>query len=82
MPIELTAVFREVPEGGYMATVKEMPGAITQGETLEEARANLEDAVRLLIETERLVRDAGPGGAPTLAPEGACPSPNKPWGRD
>jgi predicted RNase H-like HicB family nuclease len=51
MRLELTAIFREVPEGGYMASVKEMPGAISQGETLEEARANLEDAVRLLIET-------------------------------
>jgi len=82
MPVELTTVFREVPEGGYMAWVEEIPGAITQGETLDEARANLEDAVRLLIETERLVRGASPGGAPSLAPGGACPSPKNPWGRD
>ena len=40
-----------------MAFVKEMPGAITQGETLEEARANLEDAVRLLIETNEAVAE-------------------------
>ena len=57
MPMELTAVFREVPEGGYMAWVEEMPGAITQGETLEEARANLEDAVRLMIEGNRALAD-------------------------
>jgi predicted RNase H-like HicB family nuclease len=37
--------------------VKEMPAAITQGETLEEARANLEDAVRLLIETGEMVAE-------------------------
>jgi predicted RNase H-like HicB family nuclease len=55
--MELTAVFRRVPEGGYVASVKEMPGALTQGETLEEARANLEDAVRLLIETSRMMAD-------------------------
>jgi predicted RNase H-like HicB family nuclease len=53
MRIELTAVFREVPEGGYVAFVPEMPGAASQGETLEEARENLEDAVRLLIEARR-----------------------------
>lgn len=51
MRMELTAVYRRVPEGGYVASVKEIPGALTQGETLEEARANLEDAVRLIIET-------------------------------
>jgi len=51
MHLELTAVFREAPEGGYTAFVKEMPAAISEGDTLDEARANLEDAVRLLIET-------------------------------
>jgi predicted RNase H-like HicB family nuclease len=50
MRMELTAIYRQVPEGGYVASVKEIPGALTQGETLEEARANLEDAVRLIIE--------------------------------
>ena len=49
MRLELTAVFRESPEGGYTAYVMEMPGAISEGETLDEARANLEDAVRLLL---------------------------------
>jgi predicted RNase H-like HicB family nuclease len=36
----LTAVFLEVPEG-YVAFVEELPGANTQGATLEEARENL-----------------------------------------
>ena len=35
-----TAVYRRVPEG-YIAFVEELPGANTQGATLEEARANL-----------------------------------------
>ena len=38
MALELTAVFRKAPEGGYVAFVEELPGANTQGETLEEAR--------------------------------------------
>jgi predicted RNase H-like HicB family nuclease len=57
MRLELTAVFHEAEEGGYVAFVKEMPGAITQGETLDEARANLEDAVRILIETSQMMAE-------------------------
>jgi predicted RNase H-like HicB family nuclease len=47
--IQLTAVFRRVP-GGYVAFVEELPGANTQGSTLEEARANLQEAVALVLE--------------------------------
>jgi predicted RNase H-like HicB family nuclease len=44
MKVQFTAVFRPVP-GGYVGFVEELPGANTQGVTLEEARANLEEAV-------------------------------------
>jgi predicted RNase H-like HicB family nuclease len=57
MRMELTAVYRQVPEGGYVASVKEIPGALTQGETLEEARANLKDAVQLMIETAKMMAE-------------------------
>ena len=50
--MEFTAVYIEVPEG-YVAFVEELPGANTQGATLEEARENLLDAVRLLLECYR-----------------------------
>lgn len=53
MRMELTAAYRRVPEGGYVAWAEELPGALTQGDTLDEARANLDDAVRLMIETSR-----------------------------
>ena len=53
MALELTAVFREDPDGGYVAFVEELPGANTQGDTLEEARANLREAVELVLETRR-----------------------------
>lgn len=52
MQIQLTAVFRQVPEG-YVAFVEELPGANTQGKTLEEARANLQEAVALVLEVNR-----------------------------
>jgi predicted RNase H-like HicB family nuclease len=53
MPTEFTPVYEEVPQeegGGYVAYAKEFPGAITQGETLEEALENLRDAVEMVLE--------------------------------
>jgi predicted RNase H-like HicB family nuclease len=49
MPMTLTAFFRKVPEG-YIGYVEELPGANTQGDTLEEARKNLQEAVGLVQE--------------------------------
>lgn len=49
---ELTAIFERVPEG-YIGYVPELPGANTQGATLEEARANLVEAVQLVLEGNR-----------------------------
>jgi predicted RNase H-like HicB family nuclease len=50
--MQLTAVFMKVPEG-YIAFVEELPGANTQGDTLEEARDNLQEAVALVLEANR-----------------------------
>jgi len=50
--MRLTAVFLKVPEG-YIAFVEELPGANTQGETLEEARANLTEAVTMVLDANR-----------------------------
>jgi predicted RNase H-like HicB family nuclease len=57
MDLTLNAVYLKVPEG-YIAFVEELPGANTQGATLEEARENLREAVELVIEANReLVAD-------------------------
>jgi predicted RNase H-like HicB family nuclease len=56
MQIQFTAVFRKVPEG-YIAFVEELPGANTQGVTLDEARANLKEAVALVLETNRALAE-------------------------
>ncbi len=52
--MQLTAVFRKVPEG-YIGFVEELPGANTQGATLEEARENLAEAVELVLEANRIL---------------------------
>ena len=48
-----TAVFEEAPEGGFTAFVEELPGAISQGETIEEARENLKEAIQLILDANR-----------------------------
>jgi predicted RNase H-like HicB family nuclease len=50
--MNLTAVFKKVPEG-YIAWVEDLPGANTQGVTLEETRENLQEAIRLVFEANR-----------------------------
>ena len=50
--MDLTAVYIQVPEG-YVAFIEELPGANTQGSTLEEARENLRDAVKMVLEANR-----------------------------
>jgi predicted RNase H-like HicB family nuclease len=53
MNMTLTVFFEEVAEsegGGYIAYVQEMPGAMSEGDTLEEAHENLRDAIVTLLE--------------------------------
>jgi predicted RNase H-like HicB family nuclease len=59
--MRLTAVFQKVPEG-YIGFIEELPGANTQGETLDEARANLHEAVALVLEANRLLAEENLAG--------------------
>ena len=60
MKEHLTAVFQQVPEG-YIAFVEELPGANTQGDTLDEARTNLQEAVQLVLESNRALAEESLG---------------------
>jgi len=51
--LTLTTVFEEAEEGGFIGYVAELPGANTQGETLEEVRENLTEAIQLILEANR-----------------------------
>jgi predicted RNase H-like HicB family nuclease len=53
LSLELTASFREAPEGDYIALVEELSGANTQGETLEIAPANLREVVERILDANR-----------------------------
>jgi len=53
MKAEFTAIIESAPEGGYWAICLEVPGANGQGETVEEAKENLRQAIELLLEDRR-----------------------------
>ncbi|MBW4694140.1 MAG: type II toxin-antitoxin system HicB family antitoxin [Lyngbya sp. HA4199-MV5] len=56
MQLKLTKVFQKVPQG-YIGFVEELPGANTQGDTLEEARSHLEEAIELVLEANRALAE-------------------------
>lgn len=53
MKAEFTAILEAVPEGGYWAICPEVPGANGQGETVEEAKNSLRQAIELILEDRR-----------------------------
>lgn len=59
--MKLTAVFEPCEEGGFMAFIEEIPGVITQGETIEETAANLEDALELVMDVNREIAEEALG---------------------
>ena len=50
--MKFTAVFRKVREG-YVGFIEELPGANSQGRSLKETRSNLREAVKLVLEANR-----------------------------
>jgi len=50
---EFTAVIERAPEGGYWAYCPEIPGANGQGETVDECRQNLREAIALILQDRR-----------------------------
>jgi predicted RNase H-like HicB family nuclease len=56
--LKLTAIYENAKEGGYIGYIAELPGANTQGETLDETRENLKEAVSLLLECYREEADS------------------------
>lgn len=60
--LKFTAVFEPAPEGGFAAYIEEIPGVNTQGETLEEARENLREALEMVLEVRRELAEAAQAG--------------------
>jgi predicted RNase H-like HicB family nuclease len=53
MIAEFTAIIERAPEGGYWAICPEIPGANGQGETIEEAKNSLRQAIELILEERK-----------------------------
>jgi len=53
MKAEFTAIIEPAPEGGYWAICPEVPGANGQGESIEETKNNLREAIELILEDRR-----------------------------
>ena len=51
--MEYTAIIEKMSNGWYFAQCEQIPNAITQGETIEEAKENLKEAIYLVLEAER-----------------------------
>lgn len=54
--MKFTAVYKKVPER-YIGFVQELPGANTQGKTLEETGANLQEAIEMTLEVNRILAE-------------------------
>lgn len=65
LSLKLTAVFETAPEGGYTSSFEEFPDVFSEGQTLAEAKANLLDALQLVLEYHR--DEARKTGASPLA---------------
>ena len=65
LDVKLTAVYLKVPEG-YIGFVEELPGANTQGATLEETKANLGEAIQLVLEANRILAEESLQGQETI----------------
>jgi predicted RNase H-like HicB family nuclease len=63
--MKLSAVFMKVPEG-YIGFIEELPGANTQGKTLEEARENLREAAALVLDANRTLANESIEGAEVI----------------
>ena len=66
---QYTVLFERADDGGYVVTCPALPAVVTQGETLEEARAMAMDAIRLVLED--LIAEGQP------VPTDAAPEPIK-----
>jgi len=48
--MDLKVVYEPTDEGGYTVYVPSLPGCISEGDTLEEARDNIREAIELYLD--------------------------------
>jgi len=60
--LKYDVVFEEQSVGGYTAIVPSLPGCISEGDTFEEAKTNIEDAIKLYLEDMQADGEEIPNG--------------------
>ena len=70
--MQFTVVYEEEPDGGYVVTVPALPGCVSQGDTRQDAKANIQEAISAYIEALRKAGEAIPqdAGCETVEVEG------------
>jgi len=66
--MSFTAIYQKVSEG-YIAFVEELPGANTQGATLQETRKNLKEAIKLVLEANKQLAEEEIAGKKVIREE-------------
>lgn len=61
-PSEVEVIFEPQPEGGYTVYSPELPGMVTEGDSLDDASKNAEEAIELYFESMRARGQEVPGG--------------------
>ena len=51
--MQYTAIIQKTEDGWYIGQCEQIPGALTQGKTIEEVKENLKEAIQLVLETEK-----------------------------
>jgi len=59
--MEYKLIIKKAEEGGFIGMVPDIPGALTQGESEEEVRENMKDAIMLLrkVRMKKAIKDLG-----------------------
>jgi predicted RNase H-like HicB family nuclease len=58
MEIKMHIIYEQV-DGLIQASVAELPGAISLGATMDEARQNLDEAIEMVLEGNRMLAEEG-----------------------
>ena len=54
--MQYTAIIQKTENGWYIGQCEQVPGALTQGKTIEEVKENMKEAIQLVLETEKDIR--------------------------
>jgi len=67
--MKFTAIIEKGENGWYVGQIEEIPAAISQGETIEELKDNLLDALKLVLEANKELTEKEYSGKPYTTEE-------------